>query len=146
MVSWNNAPGGSQYGWGNLLSNSCGGNCNIPTVNFHPIRGIRIVLKDEKEFGNHKFDDQSISHVDWTKIQISQEIESTGQIVHRLTINGVEKGRLEVQKAREITNLEVYASGPHHKDIPDLGYMKGLSIQIWEVVEELQQRISHRDL
>ena len=145
MAVWNNANDGP---WSNLLlvtADSCGGmdKCRIPYVLFNPEMGIRVILFDKDEFERHEFVDPSILPLfEWTRIQISQESEC-GQIVQRVTINGVEKCRKEVESARRMTNLKVYASGPWSANIAERGYMKGLSIQIRE---ELHQRISHRDL
>ena len=147
MAVWNNAHNGP---WSNVLyitADSCGGihKCRVPAVLFNPEMGIRVILFDKDEFERHEFVDPSIlPNFEWTTIQISQESEC-GQIVQRVTINGVEKYRKEVESARRITNLKVYASGPWSADIPERGYMKGLSIQIRED-PKLHQRISHRDL
>ena len=106
----------------------------------------KVILYDEGEFERHEFHDPSIlPHFEWTKIEISQEIECEDQIIHRVTINGMEKYRKEVESARRVRNLKVYASALWHATIREWGYMKGLSIQIRED-PKLHQRISHRDL
>jgi len=132
MAVWNNAHNGP---WSNVLyitADSCGGihKCRVPNVLFNPEMGVKVILYDKGEFEQHEFHDPSIlPHFEWTKIEISQEIECD-QIIHQVTINGVEKYRKEVEGARRIRNLKVYASALWGALIQERGYMKGLSIQI----------------
>ena len=130
-----------------ITSKSCGGIsiCGIPQAFFNPVQGLRLQFKDTDRFGKHEFEDPTILPLfDWTKVQLSQET-GCGKIVHRVMINGMEKYRKEFSSARIFTNLEVYASGPYSADIPNRGYIKGLSVQIREE-PKLQQRITQRDL
>ena len=107
------------------------------------------VFKDLDGFGYKKFEDSTIGPLlEWTKVEMSQVIEC-GQVVHRVSINGVKKYREESnaeKNARRLTNLDVYTSGTKAGwyNPPERGFIKGLSIEIRE--EPKPQKISRKDL
>ena len=125
--------------WLNVLmvtTLACGpgpNHCRVPAVFFSPNDGAGIMVQWQHDgFGRHTVMDLDWSLSDWTKIQISQETEG-GQIVCRVNVNGVEKLRETNPDARELTNLDVYASDPWHPiqtlPNPSMGSVRGLSIQ-----------------
>ena len=126
-----------QGAWLNVLhvtSDSCGGPtlCRVPAVFFNPIDGNGIYVQWRHDsFGPHYIWDLDWSLSDWTKVEISQELEGN-EVVCKVNINGVEKFREKNMVARKLTNLDVYASDPWHLADPALGHVRDLLIQIKE--------------
>ena len=118
-----------------VTSDSCGGPslCRVPSVFFNPNHdGVMVQWRQDQDgFGPHYIQNLDWSLYDWTQVEISQEIEGD-EIVCWVSINGVEKFRERNPNARELTNVDVYASDPWHLPNPSLGDVRGLLIEIKE--------------
>ena len=113
---------------------------------YHPNEGLKVEFNDKGGFGSKSFSDPTIGPLlEWTKVEMSQVIEC-GQVVHRVSINGVKKYREEInagKTARILTNLDVYTASTGF-NVPERGFIKGLSIKIREEPKPL--KISRKDL